>query len=100
MHSQVSQAIARNVRTARKSLRLTQTELGLRVKKAAGGGRGLCQASISAIERADRCPSVAVLLLLAKALEVPVPALLEGADVGLVKARARVGDRDGTTARV
>ncbi|MFZ0790434.1 MAG: helix-turn-helix domain-containing protein [Chromatiaceae bacterium] len=100
MQSQVSQAIARNVRTARKSLRLTQTELSLRVRKTAGGARGLCQASISAIERANRCPSVALLLLLAKALEVPVPALLEGADVGLVKGRARVGDRDGTTARV
>jgi len=100
VHSQVRQAIACNVRAARKSLRLTQTELSLRVKKAAGGARGLCQASISAIERADRCPSVAVLLLLAKALEVPVPAPLEGADVGLVKARARAGDRDGTTARV
>jgi transcriptional regulator with XRE-family HTH domain len=100
VQSQVSQAIARNVRTARKSLRLTQTELSLRVRKTAGGARGLCQASISAIERADRCPLVALLLLLAKALEVPVPALLEGADVGLVKGRARVGDRDGTTARV
>jgi len=86
VHSQIRQAIARNVRAARKSLGLTQIGLGLRVEKTAGGARGLCQASISAIERATRCPSVAV--------------LLEGAEVRLVNGCARVGDRDGTTARV
>ncbi len=90
--------IARNVQTARKARGLTQTALDLRIKQL-GAPRGLRQGSISSIERATRCPTLDVLLLLlARALEVPVAALLEGIDAGVVRGWAKGGDTDGTTA--
>jgi transcriptional regulator with XRE-family HTH domain len=96
-HNQANQVIARNVRAARNARGLTQTALGLRIKHL-GAPRGLRQGSRSSIERATRCPSLDVLLLLAPALEVPVALLLEGVDAEVVRGWAKGGGMDGTTA--
>ena len=95
--NQAKQVIARSVRPARKARGLTRAALGRRIKHL-GAPRGLRQGSRSSIERATRCPSLDVLLLLVPALEVPVALLLEGVDAEVVRGWAKGGGMDGTTA--
>jgi transcriptional regulator with XRE-family HTH domain len=71
--------VGANVRSVRKALGWTQTDLGRRV--------GIGQGAISAIERGKRGPSIQTLFLLARACEVETERLVR-VPVDVAAARA------------
>jgi transcriptional regulator with XRE-family HTH domain len=70
------QVIGHNVRERRLALGLTQIDLCHLIKQLTADSHEIRQGTISSIERAARCPSVSLLVLIASALDVSVSTLV------------------------